>query len=150
MVWFLDKNKKGTERENKVLFIDAREIYRQIDRSHRDFSEEQLELISNIVRLYRGQELVFDNGSSKLIESIFGTHVYRNIPGLCSVATISDIEKEEWSLNPSRYIEAKKRQKESIDYNSRMRELNNELIELNFKGQELEKVMQNNFSNLLE
>ena len=36
-LWFLDRGKRGTEREDQVLFIDARDIYRQIDRAHRDW-----------------------------------------------------------------------------------------------------------------
>ena len=40
-LWFLDKGKTGTERADTVLFIDARHIYRQIDRAHRDFLPEQ-------------------------------------------------------------------------------------------------------------
>jgi type I restriction enzyme M protein len=36
-LWFLDKAKRGTAREDAVLFIDARHQYRQIDRAHRDF-----------------------------------------------------------------------------------------------------------------
>ena len=36
-LWFLDKGKRGTSREDTVLFIDARHLYRQIDRAHRDF-----------------------------------------------------------------------------------------------------------------
>ena len=36
-LWFLDRGKRETEREDKVLFIDARQIFRQIDRAHRDF-----------------------------------------------------------------------------------------------------------------
>ncbi len=36
-LWFLDKGKLGTDREDTVLFIDARHTYRQIDRAHRDF-----------------------------------------------------------------------------------------------------------------
>jgi type I restriction enzyme M protein len=40
-LWFLDKGKAGTGREDTVLFIDARHLYRQIDRAHRDFLPEQ-------------------------------------------------------------------------------------------------------------
>jgi type I restriction enzyme M protein len=54
-LWFLDKGKTDTIRKNKILFIDARHIYHQIDRAHREFTPEQIEFISNIVRLYRGQ-----------------------------------------------------------------------------------------------
>ncbi len=39
-MWFLDRGKKGAERADSVLFIDARGIFRQIDRAHRDFTDE--------------------------------------------------------------------------------------------------------------
>jgi type I restriction enzyme M protein len=54
-LWFFDKAKANTSREDKVLFIDARHIYRQIDRAHRDFLPEQVEFVANIARLYRGE-----------------------------------------------------------------------------------------------
>src|SRR3989304_5262074 len=57
-LWFFDKGKKQTERRNKVLFIDARNIYTQIDRAHREFTPEQIEFIANIVKLYRGESIV--------------------------------------------------------------------------------------------
>ena len=41
-LWFLDRGKRQTARKDKVLFIDARHIYRQIDRAHRDFTPEQI------------------------------------------------------------------------------------------------------------
>ena len=54
-LWFLDKAKRTTDRADKVLFIDARSTFHQVDRAHRDFMPEQLELLANIVRLYRGE-----------------------------------------------------------------------------------------------
>ena len=51
-LWFLDKAKHGTDREDTVLFIDARHLFRQIDRAHRDFLPEQIELLANICLLY--------------------------------------------------------------------------------------------------
>ncbi len=55
-LWFLDKAKAGTPREDTVLFLDARHIFRQIDRAHRDFKPEQIEFLANVVRLYRGED----------------------------------------------------------------------------------------------
>ncbi len=55
-LWFLDRGKRGTPREDTVLFLDARHTYRQIDRAHRDFLPEQIELLANTVRLYRGED----------------------------------------------------------------------------------------------
>jgi len=45
-----------------VLFIDARHIYRQIDRAHREWTPAQIGFLANIVRLYRGEELDFTRG----------------------------------------------------------------------------------------
>src|SRR5216683_8046230 len=66
-LWFLDKGKRGTEREDKVLFIDSRKIFRQIDRAHRDWTAEQIEFLANIARLYRGEGLESDQRSSDLL-----------------------------------------------------------------------------------
>ena len=54
-LWFFDKNKS----DDKVLFIDARNIFTQIDRAHREFSEEQLQDIAIISRLHRGDRAAF-------------------------------------------------------------------------------------------
>jgi len=56
-LWFLDRDKKNTDRKDKILFIDARDIFRQIDRAHREFTSEQVEYIASIVRAYRGEDV---------------------------------------------------------------------------------------------
>jgi type I restriction enzyme M protein len=56
-LWFFDKDKKNTPRKDKVLFLDIRGIYRQIDRAHRELTEEQVQYIANIVRRYRGETI---------------------------------------------------------------------------------------------
>jgi type I restriction enzyme M protein len=71
-LWFFDKSKLGTEREDQVLFIDARHIFRQVDRAHRDFTPAQMEFIANIVRLYRGQQPELTQGSETKLLEIFG------------------------------------------------------------------------------
>ncbi len=54
-LWFLDRGKATTQRADRVLFIDARHIYRQVDRAHRDWTPAQIGFIANLVRLYRGE-----------------------------------------------------------------------------------------------
>jgi len=66
-LWFLDRSKVKTPRKEKVLFIDARHIYRQIDRAHREFTGEQIEFLANIVRLYRGEPVEATNGSTLML-----------------------------------------------------------------------------------
>ncbi|MBI4734567.1 MAG: N-6 DNA methylase, partial [candidate division NC10 bacterium] len=71
-LWFFDRGKLRTPRKDKVLFLDARHIYRQLNRAHRDFTPEQIEFLANIVRLYRGEEIELDQGSEALIKEHFG------------------------------------------------------------------------------
>jgi type I restriction enzyme M protein len=102
-LWFFDKAKKGTAREDTVLFLDARHIYNQIDRAHRDFTPEQIEFLANIVRLYRGEDVEKVAGSETLLVQHFPAGEYVDVPGLCKVATRAEIEAQGWSLSPGRY-----------------------------------------------
>jgi len=54
-LWFFDKQKINTDRKDKILFLDARNVYHQIDRAHREWTEEQQQNLATIVRLYRGE-----------------------------------------------------------------------------------------------
>lgn len=51
-LWFFDKAK---ENKDEILFIDARNVFTQIDRAHRKFSEEQIKNLGIITRLYDGE-----------------------------------------------------------------------------------------------
>ena len=53
-LWFFDKAKARTERKGEILFVDARNIFTQIDRAHRKFSDEQIKNLGVITRLYEG------------------------------------------------------------------------------------------------
>jgi type I restriction enzyme M protein len=72
-LWFFDKGKT----DEKILFIDARNIFTQIDRAHREFSEAQIQNIAIISRLHKGrvQEFVqlvdryFALGMERLLEN---------------------------------------------------------------------------------
>ena len=53
-LWFFDKGKPAAMRD-KVLMIDARQIFNKVTRKIYDFTPEQQKNISSIVWLYRGQ-----------------------------------------------------------------------------------------------
>jgi type I restriction enzyme M protein len=107
---------RGARYSDTVLFIDARHIYRQLDRAHRDWTDAQIGFLANIIRLYRGEDLDFtlggDEAKAKLIEVFSpspakagegkgeGKLKYRDIPGLCQAASLKEIETQGWSLNP--------------------------------------------------
>lgn len=148
-LWFFDRRKSKTERGDKVLFIDARHIYRQIDRAHRDWQPEQIEFLANIVRLYRGEDTELDQGSeSLLIEEGLGKG-YADVPGLCKVATRNEIEGQGWSLNPGRYVGAAVKEMENADFTMRLEELAEEFETLNAEARELEGMIALNVANVL-
>ncbi|HQS32550.1 MAG: N-6 DNA methylase [Polaromonas sp. 39-63-203] len=50
-LWFFDKGKT----DERILFIDTRNIFTQIDRAHREFSDEQVANIAIISQLHKGR-----------------------------------------------------------------------------------------------
>ena len=59
-LWFLNRNKPDTHRD-KVLMLDAKNIFRKVTRKIYDFSPEQLQNVLAIIWLYRGQHDRFLN-----------------------------------------------------------------------------------------
>jgi type I restriction enzyme M protein len=154
-LWFLDRGKRKTSRKDKVLFIDARHVYRQIDRAHRDWTEGQIGFLANIVRLYREEELDFTFGGkeaeTKLIEVFGKKPKYSDVPGLCKAATLKEIEAQGWSLNPGRYVGVAPGEAVSDeDFKEQLEELNEELEKLNAEARQLEEGIARNVAEILE
>lgn len=128
-LWFFDKNKICDNPKNvKILFIDARNTFTQIDRAHRKFSEEQIDNLSVISRLYEGDNSLYFSLLEKYknilktcndedkkywldniswLEQNFPDGTYRDVKGLCKVVSIEEedgIKEQFWSLNAGRYI----------------------------------------------
>ena len=79
-LWFFDKAKV----DDKILFIDARNIFTQIDRAHREFSEEQILNIAVISRLRRDQREAFIELVDRYFEKGFA-NIEGNRPRLAEV-----------------------------------------------------------------
>jgi len=114
-LWFFDKNKPESQKD-KILFIDARNIFTQVDRAHRKFSDEQIKNLGIITRLYDGDTKAFENlldeykekatGENKeyyesqinwLLER-FPEHKYQDVIGLCKVAEIGEVLDEDGNV----------------------------------------------------
>lgn len=153
-LWFLDKGKAKTKRADTVLFIDARHIYRQVDRAHRDWTPAQIGFIANLVRLYRGEALDLTFGGDAAvtkIKDVFGDEpTYGDVAGLCKVATLTEIEAQGWSLNPGRYVGVAAGEEVSDeDFNEQLVALNEELDVLNAQARELEQTIAANVAEIL-
>jgi type I restriction enzyme M protein len=153
-LWFLDRGKAKTKRADTVLFIDARHIYRQVDRAHRDWTQAQIGFIANLVRLYRGEAPDLTVGGKETaakLKEVFGKKpAYADIPGLCKVATLAEIEAQGWSLNPGRYVGvAPGEDMSDEDFETQLEELNEELEGLNAQARELEQTIAANVARIL-
>lgn len=149
-LWFFDKAKAAGERADQVLFVDARHIYQQVDRAHREFTPEQIEFLANIVRLHRGEAIEDDAGSAAMLAEKGLGDGYADVPGLCKVATRAEIEGQGWSLNPGRYVGATAREAEDVDFTERLEALSEELEVLNAEARELEERIAGSVVSILE
>lgn len=138
-LWFLDRGKKATSRAKQILFLDARQIFRQIDRAHRDLTEEQLEFLASIVRLYRGEELELAEDENALLAEYLPDDAYADVKGLCKVATIEEIKAQGWSLNPGRYVGAEVEELEDEEFEEKLAASHAELRALGARVRELEE-----------
>ncbi|MEI8343260.1 MAG: N-6 DNA methylase, partial [Verrucomicrobiota bacterium] len=71
---------------------------------------------------------------------------YEDVTGLCKLASRAEVEEQDWSLNPSRYVgvvieEDGKTEEEFI---AGLLEMNDELTRLNFEARTLEDVIAGN------
>ena len=81
-LWFFDKGKT----DDRILFINARNIFAEIDRAHREFSEEQIQNIAIISRLHKGRRDEF----LALIDRYFASGMERLAENKTQVKPVSE------------------------------------------------------------
>lgn len=150
MLWFFDKSKRGSDCQDKVLFIDARGLYQQLTRAHRGFTPQQVEFLANIARLYRGEPPENQHDSAELLKANFPDEKYIDVPGLCNAVTIDEIEANGWTLNPGRYVGVADREAEEFDFSDRLGALNEELEVLTSEARQLEEQIAENVAMILD
>lgn len=171
-LWFVDKAKRNTDKKDEILFIDARNVFTQVDRAHRKFSDEQIKNLAIITRLYEGDTQAFVNllqeyeNNKKTMENPdywqeqidwlndrFPDGKYQDVIGLCKVAKLNGedgIKDQDYSLNPGRYvgvvIENDGMTKE--EFKNTIKDLNAQLKSLNSEAKQLEEEISNNLERL--
>ena len=121
-LWILNINKKagnrniGDEvrnyrnRETEILFMDLREMGEPFEKKYIQFSEKEIIKIAKTYHTWQTQKI-------------------KNIPEYCYSAQKDEIEKKDYSLVPSKYIEFVNRD-ENVDFDDKMRTLQSEIKEL--------------------
>lgn len=175
-LWFFDKNKPHTDKKDEILFIDARNVFTQVDRSHRKFSEEQIQNLAIISKIYDGDLEAYNNLINKYktkrdstksednkhyweeqiewLEERFPDGKYQDIIGLCKVAHIEGedgLKDQDYSLNAGRYVGvvAEDDGISKEEYISNLKEQLDELNYLTGRAHEFEKDIINNLSKMI-
>ena len=115
-LWFISKGKK---QKGKTLFIDARKMGHMVDRKHRDFTDEDIQKLADTFE-------AFQNGTIE------------DVKGFCSVATIQDIEKQDYILTPGRYVGIEEQEDDGEPFEEKMGRLTSELSDMFARSHELE------------
>lgn len=160
-LWFF--NKQRTQKD-EILFVDARNIFTQVDRAHRKFSDEQIKNLGIITRLYEGDseafwQLVDEYKKAGKLEEVdwllerWPEGKYRDVIGLCKVAKITGedgIEDNDWSLNAGRYVGVviEDDGMTSEEFRQEMLSLNSEFSKLNAEAVDLQKKIEKNMVEL--
>lgn len=160
-LWFFNKQRT---RKDEILFIDARNIFTQVDRAHRKFSDEQIKNLGIITRLYEGDSDAFWALVDEYKAAGKQTEVdwllerwpegkYRDVIGLCKVAKITGedgIEDNDWSLNAGRYVGVviEDDGMTSEEFRQEMLSLNGEFSKLSAEAVDLQKEIEKNMVEL--
>lgn len=67
----------------------------------------------------------------------FGDGVYADVPGLCKIASLSEIEEKGWSLTPGAYVGVAPVKEDGVDFETRMAEIHKELLSLQAESNDL-------------
>lgn len=123
-LWFLTRSKKAggglRDRRGEVLFIDARKLGALVDRTRREFSDDDIAKIATTYHAWCGQK---EAGA------------YEDVPGFCKAATLHDIREHNHVLTPGRYVGAPDVEDDEVPFEEQIAELRTKL-EIQFKEAE--------------
>lgn len=116
-LWFISKNKK---QKGKTLFVDARKMGYMVDRTHRDFTDEDIQKLADTFELFQEGTL-------------------EDVKGFCSVADLQEIAKQDYILTPGRYVGIEEVEDDGEAFEEKMGRLTSELSDMFAKSHILEE-----------
>jgi type I restriction enzyme M protein len=130
-LWFLARNKNPgngwRDRRGEVLFIDARKLGHMVDRTRKEFSDEDIARIAGIYHAWRGEP---------------GADTYEDEPGFGKAAMLEEIRGHNHVLMPGRYVGAAAAEADDVPFEKRFTELKETLTEQFAEAEELSTLIQ--------
>jgi len=106
-LWFLARNKDNhgfRDRRGEVLFIDARKLGHLVDRTRREFSDDDIARIAGTYHAWRGEKEAGE---------------YEDVPGFCKAATLEEVKGHGYVLTPGRYVGAEAAEDDDTPFEER-------------------------------
>src|SRR3989339_1742181 len=133
-IWFISRKRVGNadrKRTGEVLFIDTSNIGFMADKTHREFTEEDIAKISSTYHEWRKHD-------SK----------YEDIKGFCKSANIEEITKHNFVLTPGGYVGIKDQEDDGIPFEEKMAELTTKLSEQIKEEKKLDEEIKKQLKNV--
>ncbi len=130
-LWFLVRNKNpggdSRDRRGEVLFIDARKLGHMIDRTRKEFADEDIATIADAYRAWRGAP---------------DAVAYEDEPGFSKSAKLEEIREHSHVLTPGRYVGTAATEEDDVPFEERFAELKETLAEQFAEAEELSTIIQ--------
>ncbi len=114
-LWFLARSKDNhgfRDRRGEVLFIDARKLGHLVDRTRREFSDEDIAKITGTYHAWRGEKEAGE---------------YEDVAGFCKSASLEEIKEHGYVLTPGRYVGAEATEDDDTPFEERFAALKEKL-----------------------
>ena len=135
-LWFLARDKsngKFRNRRGKTLFIDARKTGALVDRTHKEFSDADIQKIARTYHAWRGEK---------------GAGKYEDVAGFCKSASLEEIEQHGHVLTPGRYVGAEEVEDDGEPFDEKMKRLTAQLKDQFAESAALEKAIRENLKKV--
>ncbi|MDD4353491.1 MAG: N-6 DNA methylase, partial [Candidatus Nanoarchaeia archaeon] len=133
-IWFISRKRTGNgdrKRIGEILFIDASEIGFMADRTHREFTEEDISKVSKTYHEWRQTD-----------------SAYEDIKGFCKSASIEDIAKHDFFLTPGRYVGIKDEKDDGVPFEEKIADLTRILAEQILEEKKLDEEIEKQLKNV--
>ena len=117
--------------------INARDTYRKVSKTINDFSHDNIEGLTSIIKSFRGENVDFK--ANGWLKKNFPNQKYEDVNGLCKIVAMKDIIDCEYALSPTRYVGFQIIIDENFDYKERLNQIKKEFSKLNEENLHLKK-----------
>jgi type I restriction enzyme M protein len=133
-IWFISRKRAGNgdrKRTGEILFIDASEIGFMADRTHREFTDEDIAKIAGTYHEWRKHD-----------------GKYKDIKGFCKSANIEEITKNNFVLTPGRYVGIKDEEDDGIPFEEKIASLTKTLAQQMKEEKKLDEEIKKQLKNV--